>query len=130
MTTLTTSAPVTPTSAPAEKLILRYVADADMIAAKGRSTGLEVLPAYSQLIEKASKHFEHSNKLNCYFHLSVINASTTKLLFNLFSMLTKETRKGNQVTIYWVVEQDDEDLIDVGLDFKNALNLDFRITVK
>ncbi|MEQ9051746.1 MAG: SiaC family regulatory phosphoprotein, partial [Marinoscillum sp.] len=67
---------------------------------------------------------------NCYFHFSVINASTTKLLFNLFSMLTKETRKGNQITIYWVVEQDDEDLIDVGLDFKNALNLDFRITIK
>lgn len=113
-----------------EKLLIRYISESDIIAISGRSTGLEVLPAYTRLIDNTKRHFQSSDRINCYFRLSVINASTTKLLFNLFSLLQSESKKGNQVVIYWVVEEYDEDLVDIGLDFKNEFDLDFQITVK
>ena len=39
-------------------------------------------------------------------------------------------RNGHQIEVLWVIEEDDQELIDVGLDFKNLYNLDFQITSK
>ena len=113
-----------------ERLTIRFIKEINALAVSGRSTGLEVLPAYTKLIEQVEQHFTHTSSLKCYFHYTVINASTTKLLFNLFKRLTTAQEKGHQIEIYWLINKDDEELIDIGLDFKNLYDLDFKITVK
>ncbi len=113
-----------------EKLSIRYIKEINSIAVKGRSTGLEVYQAYKNLIEQVEKHFLDSDQLNCYFFYSVINASTTKMLFNLFRRLVLQQSKGNKIIIHWVIEDNDQELMDVGLDLKSLYDLDFRITTK
>ncbi len=113
-----------------ERLTIRFIKEINALAVSGRSTGLEVLPAYIKLIEQVEQHFTHASSLKCYFHYTVINASTTKLLFNLFKRLTTAQEKGHQIEVYWLIDKDDEELIDIGLDFKNLYDLDFKITVK
>lgn len=113
-----------------QKLNIRYVKQFDSLMVTGSSTGLEVLPAYIRLLDQARNHFTFSDKLICYFRYSVINASTTKLLMNLFGFLSKAARIGNKVEVFWVVEEEDEDLIAVGSDLKNLYNLKFDITIK
>ena len=113
-----------------EALSIRYIKKINTIAVTGYSTGLEVFPAYTNLIQQLDDHFLQYNTLKCYFHYAVINASTTKMLFKLFRKLAKEQEKGSQIVIYWVIEENDQELIDVGLDFKNLYDLNFHITVK
>ncbi|MEQ9305185.1 MAG: SiaC family regulatory phosphoprotein [Marinoscillum sp.] len=130
MTTLQTTSHASQQQSAAQKLIIRFLTPASTLVVTGRSTGLEILPAYRNLIDKAEEHLQNNRQLNCYFNYQVINASTTKLLFNLFSTLNKYAKNGKNVVIYWLVQEDDEDLIDVGLDFKNAFELDFKIQIK
>tara|TARA_Y100001972_G_C7664995_1_gene336035 strand:+ start:4076 stop:4465 length:390 start_codon:yes stop_codon:yes gene_type:complete len=113
-----------------ENLSIRYIKKINIVAVRGRSTGLEIVPAYTNLIQQVESHFHKNNQLKCYFHFSVINASTTKLLFKLFRLLVNAQRNGHQIEVLWVIEEDDQELIDVGLDFKNLYNLDFQITSK
>ncbi|WP_258104997.1 SiaC family regulatory phosphoprotein [Marinoscillum sp. MHG1-6] len=113
-----------------EKLSIKYLEANNMIVAKGSSTALDLLNVYTDMIENAKLHLENHQDLRCYFYYSVINASTTKLLFNLMNVLQKHAHQGKNVTIYWVTDEGDEDLMDVGLDLKGVFDLDFRITVK
>lgn len=113
-----------------ELLSIRYIKKINTVAISGRSTGLEVVPAYSNLINQIESHFLESSKLKCYFHFSVINASTTKALFKIFRQLVNAQAKGNLVDVFWVINEGDQELIDVGLDFKNLYDINFHITVK
>ncbi len=113
-----------------EGLSIRYIKKINTVAISGRSTGLEVFPAYNNLINEVEYHFQESKQLKCYFNFSVINATTTKALFKLFRKLVKAQLNGNKVEIFWVIDEFDQELIDVGLDFKNLYNLNFHITVK
>ncbi len=113
-----------------EGLSIRYNKKINTVAISGRSTGLEVFTAYHNLINEVECHFQEKNQLNCYFNFSVINTTTTKALFKLFRKLVKAQAGGNKVEIFWVIDECDKELIDVGLDFKNLYNLNFHIKVK
>jgi hypothetical protein len=58
----------------------------------------------------------------------VINATTTKLLFNLFKVLQKACHSGKSVAVYWVVDSGNEELMDIGLDLMAHLDFKFHIT--
>jgi len=111
-----------------ERLIIKYLKHPNIVMAKGRSTSLEVLPVYNQLIAKVEKHFKSRWKLVCYLHFSVINATTTKLLFNLFKVLHRAHRDNKKVTVFWVVDEGNEDLYEIGRDFQEFTDFDFQIT--
>lgn len=113
-----------------ERLTVRYLESDRMLVVMGRSVTLEVLPVYTQLNYQVRKHFLQYDKLSCFFHYSVINASTTKLLFNLFSLLNSYSQGGKHIVIHWVIDDGDEELFEVGSDFKEVFDLDFRIITR
>ncbi|MEP5613456.1 MAG: SiaC family regulatory phosphoprotein [Cyclobacteriaceae bacterium] len=117
-------------SQPRERLILRYMQKKNMLLAMGRSVSLDVRPAYQQIFYQVKRHFMLSNQLTCYFYYTVINATTTKLLFSLFRLLNTASKQGNQVTIFWMIEDGDQELREIGTDFKEVFSLDFKINVK
>ena len=111
-----------------ERLMIKYLKHPNIVMAKGRSTSLEVLPVYNQLIAQVKSHFESRWKLVFYLHFSVINATTTKLLFDLFKVLRQAHRDDKKVTVFWVVDEGNEDLYEIGRDFQAFTNFDFQIT--
>ncbi len=113
-----------------ERLIIRYMEDSNILIAMGRSVSLEVQSAYVRLFYQVKRHFLRSNNLTCYFHYTVINATSTKLLFTLFKLLDDARKRGNQIVVHWMIEEGDEELIDIGNDFRQQFDLDFRISVK
>ncbi len=113
-----------------ETLSIKYIKKINTVAVSGSSTDPEVVPAYNRLIQQVEDHFNESGILKCYFHFSDINSSTTKVLFKLFRQLVNAQKEGHQIKIFWIIEEDDHELIDIGLDFKNLYDLDFHITAK
>ena len=113
-----------------KRLTIRYLRENNIFMAKGRSTGLELLPVYNRIILKLKAHLNHSEKLSCYFDYSVINATTTKLLCNLFSNLEKAASGGKTISVYWMIEEEDEDLIYAGELFQEIYDINFKIVSK
>ncbi|MFY0600083.1 MAG: SiaC family regulatory phosphoprotein [Cyclobacteriaceae bacterium] len=110
-----------------ENLSLKYMSKKNLVFVKGRSTRIDVSPAYYRLIRQMKIHFMNSDQLTCYFQYTVINASTTKLLFNFFRELEKLMKSGKKIVIHWVVKNNDDDLLYIGNEFKNFFNLDFQV---
>ena len=112
------------------RLSIKYMKEWDTVIVRGRSTRLDVSYAYFNLIEKCKKHLQVSEELKCYFFSTIVNATKAKLLFNLFKVLEKGASSGKEITINWLVEENDEDLMSLGFDFKSLLNLQFLISQK
>jgi hypothetical protein len=55
------------------------------------------------------------------------NTSSSKRLVELFKRLDELNNNGKAVTINWEYEEDDEDCLDDGADYKKMLNLPFNI---
>ncbi len=111
-----------------ERLKIKFQRTHNVLIIKGKSTTLEVMPTYITLIEKVKRHFLKSQRLVCYLQFEVINATTTKLLFNLFSVFRKADRAGKDVVVYWMVDEENDDLMDIGLDFQEFYSKFFIIT--
>tara|TARA_Y100001972_G_scaffold74473_1_gene90556 strand:- start:5120 stop:5509 length:390 start_codon:yes stop_codon:yes gene_type:complete len=118
--------------APLQKEILSigYIKKINTVTVSGTTTDLELFPDYNRLIQQVEDHFSESGLLKCYFHFAAINTAITKVLFKLFRHLVNAQKEGYQIKIFWIIEEGDHELIDVGLDFKNLYDLDFQITVK
>lgn len=99
------------------RLTVKYIKNLNLVMVKCRSNVLEVKPVYFKLIESVKSHLKFSNRLTCYFDYSIVNATTIKLLFNLFNVLKYAHQMKKKVTVYWIVDQGDEDVIDAGYDF-------------
>jgi hypothetical protein len=97
-----------------QRLSIRYALDLNIIMIRGCSSSLDVLPAYRNLIYQSKVHLLISNKLIIYLHYEVINATTTKLIFDLFKMLKKAITTEKEISVHWIVDDGNYDLIDIG----------------
>ena len=111
-----------------ERLTIRYRKDLNIVLAKGQSTSLEVSPVYYSLIDIVKSHLEEKKKLVCYLHYSISYATTPKLLFNLLNVMQDAHKDSKDVTVYWGVEDGDEELMDIGLELKSLIDFKFYIT--
>jgi len=55
------------------------------------------------------------------------NTATSKLVQDILFKLENLSETGHVVNILWYYEQDDEDMYDIGLEFKENINLPFEI---
>lgn len=59
-------------------------------------------------------------------HLEYFNTSSSKCLLDLFRKLEvlKESGK-SEVSVIWIYEEEDEDMLEAGEDYKSLLSIDF-----
>lgn len=112
-----------------QKLNLYYKPNLNLIIAKGESTALEVMPAYRKLTKQVISHFESSDRLTCYFHYSVINATTVKLLFNLFEIMQKAHVNGKKISVNWMVDENNPEMERAGMQLTKFIEFNFRILI-
>jgi len=112
------------------RLSIKFIQKWNTVIVRGNSTRLDVAYAYQKLIDKCKKHLANAEEMQFYFFYTVVNATTAKLLFNLFKTLEKAANKHKKVKVHWLVEEGDRDLLDLGLDYKSLLKFDFHIAKK
>lgn len=59
--------------------------------------------------------------------LEYFNTSTSKCLVDIFKKLESLHSSDNQVLVVWYYEQDDEEIMDSGEDYKDIVNIPFEI---
>lgn len=66
------------------------------------------------------EYFSQSESKNITVNIKVVyfNSNSWKVLVGLFELLNKAAFKGTNVTVNWVYDQDDEDILEYGNEFQ------------
>jgi hypothetical protein len=59
--------------------------------------------------------------------LEYFNTSSSKCILDVFKKLELVRTTGNDVTVLWHYEQDDEDMLEAGEDYQAIINLPFKM---
>ncbi len=96
---------------------------ANRFRVKGESYPEDVTAFYGELIEALDEHLRglKGATVGFEFELVYFNSSTAKVLMGLFDSLDEVAGQGNDVRITWVVEEDDDNMEEMGEEFAEDL---------
>lgn len=105
-----------------------FNATTGLISLKGRSIPEEPRTFYAPLIEWAEKYsIAPSQATEIHIALDYFNSSSRKWLLNFLRKLEAVKINGQVVGVNWYYEEDDDDLLMAGEDFRNIINIPFKI---
>ncbi|MDY0199985.1 MAG: DUF1987 domain-containing protein [Bacteroidales bacterium] len=85
----------------------------------GRSIPEDALSFYQPVIKWLENYITQPEKLtNVSILIEYINSGSNRFLYNIIKILEKCFLDGNEVTISWYYEEDDDTIQNLGLDFK------------
>lgn len=83
---------------------------------------------FSPVFEWLDNYIEQLHApLTLNLRINYLNTSSTKCLFDLIDKMENYFQDGGDVKIHWYYKQDDEDIMETGLEFKEDMILPFEI---
>ncbi|MBA2612326.1 MAG: DUF1987 domain-containing protein [Bacteroidetes bacterium] len=61
------------------------------------------------------------------FNMRYFNTSSSKRILDIFKKLEVINRNGSAVTVNWVYEDDDDDMLEAGEDYQSVVDLNFTM---
>jgi hypothetical protein len=94
----------------------------------GRSLPEDVITFYQPVIDWLDDYKQIPNKNTEFvFKYIYFNTATSKLIQDILLRLEQIHETGNEVKVIWYYEEDDEDMYDLGLEFKENVDIPFEI---
>ena len=102
--------------------------DTGLFELKGRSIPENSIDFYKPLIDWLDR-YGRSPKAKTALHvqLEYFNTSSSKCILDLFKKLEGIRATGNEVTVLWHYEADDEDMLEAGEDYAGIINIPFKM---
>lgn len=99
-----------------------------IIDVKGRSSPENTMEFYNPFI-KAIALLQNAKTPNveANFKLIYFNTSSARCVYLIIKELKTLENKGKKVTINWFAEEDDEDMVETGLDFQDIVDIEINI---
>ncbi len=95
---------------------------------KGRSIPENSIEFYKPLVEWLDEYASKPQaKTAVNIQLEYFNTSSSKCLLDLFKKLEGMHKSGNDITIKWYYEEDDEDMLEAGEDYQSIINIPFKM---
>ena len=97
--------------------------EANTFHLKGESYPEDITAFYGQVIDTLEEHLSGLKGATVQFTFELIyfNSSTAKVLMGLFDSLDETAGNGNDVTVIWVHESDDDNMEEIGEEFGEDL---------
>ena len=104
---------------------VKFSAENGTLELKGRSIPENALEFYKPLIEWMGEWVKSNPaKTEFHVHLEYFNTSSSKCLLDLFRKLEP---LGDNASVLWHYEADDEDMLEAGEDYEAILSVPFRM---
>ncbi|MDA3954206.1 MAG: DUF1987 domain-containing protein [Bacteroidales bacterium] len=99
------------------------------IEIRGNSMPENALSFYNPIIEWIDKYSEFPNPVTeITFQMNLLNTSSTKLFSDIFKIINKIVESGKStVNIIWYYSYGDDDIQEVGVDFKEFTKANFEL---
>jgi uncharacterized protein YkuJ len=102
--------------------------DNNLFEISGRSLPEDVVTFYQPVLEWLDEYTRAPlKKTDFVFKYIYFNTATSKLVQDILIKLEQLQEKGADVKVTWYYEQDDEDMLDLGIEFKENVNIPFEI---
>lgn len=100
----------------------------DIFEISGRSLPEDVVTFYQPVIDWLDEYKNLPNeKTEFVFKYIYFNTATSKLVQDILFKLEQIYESGNEVVVIWYYEQDDEDMQDLGEEFREYVELPFEL---
>lgn len=95
---------------------------------KGRSIPENSIEFYKPLIDWIDRYARDPRpRTTLHVQLEYFNTSSSKCILDLFKKLELVRATGNEVTVLWHYEPDDEDMLEAGEDYQAIINIPFKM---
>lgn len=106
--------------------------DAGVFKINGKSLPEDAAEFYEPLLDWVDEYAQSPlKKTQFHIHLFYFNTASSKLLLDLFvrfeEIHLKGKELGNTVHITWFFDEDDEDMEDAGIDFRDVIEIPFTL---
>jgi len=102
--------------------------DNNLFEISGRSLPEDVVTFYQPVLDWLDEYIRTPlKKTDFVFKYIYFNTATSKLVQDILIRLEHLQEKGSEVKVSWYYEQDDEDMLDLGIEFKENVNIAFEI---
>jgi hypothetical protein len=99
-----------------------------LLELKGRSIPENSIDFYKPLIDWVDKYGRTPQQRTAlHVQLEYFNTSSSKCILDLFKKLEAIRAAGNDVTVLWHYEEDDEDMLEAGEDYAGIINIPFKM---
>lgn len=99
-----------------------------LLELKGRSIPENSIDFYKPLIDWLDRYGRSPRaKTALHVQLEYFNTSSSKCILDLFKKLEGVRSTGNEVTVLWHYEADDEDMLEAGEDYAGIINIPFKM---
>ncbi len=99
-----------------------------LLELKGRSIPENSIDFYKPLIDWIDRYGRTpKTKTALHVQLEYFNTSSSKCILDVFKKLEAIRAGGNEVTVLWHYEADDEDMLEAGEDYAGIINVPFKM---
>ncbi|MFN3874349.1 MAG: DUF1987 domain-containing protein [Flavobacteriales bacterium] len=107
---------------------VRFDPETGLLELKGRSIPENSIDFYKPLIDWIERYGRNpAPKTALHVQLEYFNTSSSKCILDLFKRLEPIRSAGNEVSVLWHYEADDEDMLEAGEDYAGIINIPFRM---
>ena len=104
--------------------------DSGVFEFKGRSTPENSLDYYDPIFKWLDQYvLKPSSKTVVKLQFEYFNTSSSKCILDVLKKFVKLHNAGNDVTIKWFYEEEDDDMKEAGEDYSDILDIPFEIQV-
>ena len=94
----------------------------------GRSLPEDVVRFYKPVIDWLDEYkLELKDTTDFVFKYIYFNTATSKVIQDILIKLEEINEKGSKVHVYWYYESDDEDMLDIGEEFSENVDIPYDI---
>ncbi|MBN1599636.1 MAG: DUF1987 domain-containing protein [Bacteroidales bacterium] len=102
--------------------------DNDVFEISGRSLPEDVISFYQPVLDWLEDYKDSPNDYTEFvFKYIYFNTATSKLVQDILIKLEEISEAGNKVQVIWYYEEDDEDMLDLGEEFSENVDIPFDI---
>lgn len=99
-----------------------------LLELKGRSIPENSIDFYKPLIDWVDQYGRTPQPRSAlHVQLEYFNTSSSKCILDVFKKLETIRATGNEVTVLWHYEADDEDMLEAGEDYAGIINVPFKM---
>lgn len=109
---------------------IEYIAKENKLIIKGESYPEDSFSFYKPVFDLIKRAISEKERLKLELEVSYLNTSSTKSFMNLLDILEEAYQNGKDIVIEWYYEEDNEHSYELALDFKEYLELPFKIIAK
>jgi hypothetical protein len=93
----------------------------------GRSMPEDAIRFYNPILAWFTLYSEEPNPLTAFaIQLEYFNTSSSKPLMEILTLLETLCAKGSEVQIDWYYDEDDEDMLDAGVELSEIIKIPFK----